>query len=60
MDITKLASLPFRYRPWQPRHPRLIVKNLFKRAADVESGLQCSYAIGVLLVKVRESCAISH
>ena len=34
MDITKLASLPFRYRPWQPNHARLIVGDLFKRASE--------------------------
>ena len=34
MDITKFASLPFRYRPWQPRHARLIVGDLFKRASE--------------------------
>ena len=33
MDITKFASLPFRYRPWQPRHARLIVGDLFRRAS---------------------------
>jgi len=30
MDIVKLASLPFRYRPWQPRHARLIVADMFR------------------------------
>jgi hypothetical protein len=60
MDITELACFPFRGRPWQTRHPRLIVEDLFKRALDVKPELQCSYAIGILLVKVRESCAISH
>jgi uncharacterized protein YyaL (SSP411 family) len=34
MDIAKLASLPFRYRPWQPRHARLIVADLFKPASE--------------------------
>jgi hypothetical protein len=34
MDITKFASLPFRYRPWQPGHARLIVGDLFKRASE--------------------------
>ncbi len=34
MDIAKLASLPFRYRPWQPRHARLIVGDLFKPASE--------------------------
>ncbi|MDX2456572.1 MAG: terpene cyclase/mutase family protein [Gammaproteobacteria bacterium] len=34
MDITKFASLPFRYRPWQPSHARLIVGDLFKRASE--------------------------
>ena len=34
MDIAKLASLPFRYRPWQPRHARLIVGDLLKPASE--------------------------
>jgi len=34
MDIAKLASLPFRYRPWQPRHARLIAADLFKPASE--------------------------
>ncbi len=34
MEIAKLASLPFRYRPWQPRHARLIVADLFKPASE--------------------------
>jgi len=33
MDIVKLASLPFRYRPWRPRHARLIVADMFMRAS---------------------------
>jgi hypothetical protein len=33
MDITKLASLPFRYRPWQPNHARLVFEDLFRRAS---------------------------
>jgi hypothetical protein len=35
MDIAKFASLPFRYRPWRPRHARLIVADLIKPAARV-------------------------
>jgi hypothetical protein len=34
MDIARLAALPFRYRPWQPRHARLIVWDLFKRGSE--------------------------
>ena len=34
MDIARLASLPFRYRPWQPRHARLIVADLLKPASE--------------------------
>ena len=33
MDIAKLASLPFRYRPWRPRHARLIMVDLLKPAS---------------------------
>jgi hypothetical protein len=33
MDIVKLASLPFRYRPWRPRHVRLIMADVLKPAA---------------------------
>jgi len=33
MDILKLASLPFRYRPWRPRHARLIIADLVKPAS---------------------------
>mgnify|MGYP000170870416 CR=1 FL=1 len=28
MDIAKIAALPFRYKPWRPRHLRLIVQDL--------------------------------
>jgi len=38
MDITKLASLPFRYRPWQPNHARLIAGDLFRRASEARQG----------------------
>ena len=38
MDITKLASLPFRYRPWQPGHARLIAGDLFRRASEARRG----------------------
>lgn len=34
MDIVKLISLPFRYRPWQPRHLRLVVSDLLKPASQ--------------------------
>ncbi len=34
MNIVKLASLPFRYRPWQPRHARLILVDLLRQQAD--------------------------
>jgi hypothetical protein len=33
MDILKLAALPFRYRPWHPRHVRLIIADLVKPAS---------------------------
>ena len=34
MDINKFASLPFRYRPWQPAHARLIFADMFKPASE--------------------------
>jgi hypothetical protein len=34
MDITKLITLPFRYRPWQPNHAGLIAGDLFKPASQ--------------------------
>ena len=34
MDINKLASLPFRYRPWQPAHARLIFGDMFRPASE--------------------------
>ena len=34
MDIAKFAALPFRYRPWQPRHARLIAADLFRPACQ--------------------------
>ena len=34
MDIVKLASLPFRYRPWRPHHAKLIMGDLFKQASE--------------------------
>ena len=33
MDILTLASLPLRYRPWRPRHARLILADLVRPAA---------------------------
>jgi len=33
MDILKLVSLPFRYRPWYPRHVRLVMADLLKPAS---------------------------
>ena len=32
MNIVKLALLPFRYRPWQPRHARIIAADMFRSA----------------------------
>ena len=38
MALANLLSLPFRYRPWRPRHARLIVRDLFAvRGRDVRS-----------------------
>jgi uncharacterized protein YyaL (SSP411 family) len=34
MDINKYTSLPFRYRPWQPVHARLIFSDLFKPTSE--------------------------
>ncbi len=34
MDIAKLVSLPFRYRPWRPRHARLIAADLFGSVSE--------------------------
>ena len=34
MDITKLISLPLRYRPWQPGHARLIAEDMFKPSSQ--------------------------
>ena len=31
MDIRRLAALPFRYKPWRPRHARLIVADMLGR-----------------------------
>jgi hypothetical protein len=36
MNIVKLASLPFRYRPWQPRHMRLIATDMFRPFAGAQ------------------------
>jgi len=33
MDIAKFVSLPFRYRPWRPRHARLIFRDLLAPAS---------------------------
>ena len=30
MYLAKLAGLPFRYRPWRPRHVRLIAADMFR------------------------------
>lgn len=38
MDISKLATLPFRYRPWRPRHARLIMADIFRPAREAQSG----------------------
>jgi len=34
MNVAKLASLPFRYRPWHPRHARLIVADVLRPASQ--------------------------
>ena len=36
MDILKLASLPFRYRPWRARHARLILADLVRPSVGVQ------------------------
>ena len=34
MDIAKLIGLPFRYKPWRPRHLRLIMADISKPASQ--------------------------
>jgi hypothetical protein len=34
MDIAKLIGLPFRYRPWRPRHLRLIMADISQPASQ--------------------------
>jgi len=34
MNIARLAALPFRYKPWRPRHARLIAADLLGRAEE--------------------------
>ena len=34
MRWSKLATLPFRYKPWRPRHARLIVRDLLGRSSE--------------------------
>lgn len=34
MDLTRYLALPLRYKPWQPRHARLIVADLTRREAQ--------------------------
>jgi hypothetical protein len=36
MSLSKLVTAPFRYRPWHPRHARLIGRDLIGRAAQSE------------------------
>jgi uncharacterized protein YyaL (SSP411 family) len=34
MDIAKYLNLPFRYKPWRPRHARLILADMTRPAAE--------------------------
>ena len=36
MDLGRLASLPARYKPWRPRHARLIARDLFGTGGQKE------------------------
>ena len=36
MSLLKLLAAPFRYRPWRPRHARLIVRDLVGKGAQPE------------------------
>jgi hypothetical protein len=36
MNLSKLVAAPFRYRPWRPRHARLIARDLYGTAAQRE------------------------
>ena len=36
MSLSKLVAAPFRYRPWRPRHARLIARDLVGRGAQPE------------------------
>jgi Squalene-hopene cyclase C-terminal domain len=40
VNLTTLLSLPFRYKPWQPRHLRLIMKDLMPTAAEEQRSHQ--------------------
>jgi len=36
MPLARLATLPFRYKPWQPRHARLIVRDMLDLSGQPE------------------------
>ncbi len=36
MDIAKYLSLPLRYKPWRPRHARLILADITRPAAEAQ------------------------
>ena len=36
MDLGKLASLPARFKPWRPRHARLIARDLLGTSGQKE------------------------
>ncbi|MET0682015.1 MAG: prenyltransferase/squalene oxidase repeat-containing protein [Casimicrobiaceae bacterium] len=36
MDLARIVGLPFRYKPWRPRHVRLIASDMFGRAEQAE------------------------
>ena len=61
MKIARIAELPFRYKPWQKRHLRLIARDLLGKAEQPEqaSRLHLEAAIDWLCraQDVRDSCA---
>ncbi len=44
VNLATLLSLPFRYKPWRPRHLRLIVNDLARPAAEEQQSHQAHLA----------------
>ena len=61
MNIARIAELPFRYKPWQRRHLRLITRDLWSKGGQAEqshrSHLEAAIDWLCRAQDIRDSCA---